>query len=301
MNSYALDRIDKETLMGDVCHLDAIVDLNTYPIADPGSAQWRACVKRIRAWLADDGCSVLSGFVKPDIFDQLQDESASVAPAAYRKIETVNAYNIALDAPLPDGHPGLIQFERGNAFAARDQIPRDHIIQQLYSSPIFQSFIAACCGIPVVYPMADSLAGLVVNVLDPGRSHPWHFDTNAYTVSLLTQKADKGGTFEYCPNIRTSGDENLSAVKQVVTGDGGDLVRRLELQLGDLQLFKGRFSLHRVAPVEGGRARLTAIFAYCEQPGVNGSVSRTRQLFGRGLPAHEVAERELVRADALMD
>lgn len=287
--------------MGNTCHLDDIVDLDTYPIADVGSDEWQGCVKRTRAQLKDDGCSVLVGFVKPDVFDQLRDECASVAPAAHSKIETVNAYNIALDSPLADGHPGRIQFERGNAFVARDQIPSAHIIHQLYSSVIFQSFIAACCEIPVIHPMADPLAGLVVNVLDPGQSHPWHFDTNAYTVSLLTQKADRGGTFEYCPNIRTSGDENLSAVKQVVTGEGGDLVRKIELQLGDLQLFKGRFSLHRVVPVEGRRPRLTAIFAYCEQPGVIGSVSRTRQLFGRVLPAHEVAERELVRADALMD
>jgi hypothetical protein len=69
---------------------------------------------------------------------------------------------------------------------------------------------------------------------------------------------------------------------------------------GDLQLFKGRYALHRVSPVAGARDRHTAIFAYSEQPGVVGSVARTRQLFGRVLPQHLAAEKR-VRVDQLLD
>ena len=62
------------------------------------------------------------------------------------------------------------------------------------------------------------------------------------------------------------------------------------LRPGDLQLFKGRYSLHRVSTVHGRpTARHTAIFAYSERPGVVGSVARTRQLFGRVLPEHLAA------------
>lgn len=279
--------------------LGEIVDLGAYPISDPGGAALDAPLERIRADLAEDGCSVLTGFIRADAQDMLRRESAVVAPFAYRRAETVNAYNIALDTPLPADHPGRVRFERGNAFVARDQIPAGHIIQRLYVSPLFQTFIAACFGVPAVYPMSDPLAGLVVNVLDRGRDHPWHFDTNALTVSLMTQSPESGGTFEYCPGIRAPGDENLAAVSEVVSGRGRDRVRALDLAPGDLQLFNGRFSLHRVAPVAGARERHTAIFAYCEQPGVIGSVARTRQLFGRVLPMHENAERE--RADALLD
>ena len=287
--------------MGTADHLDDIVDLKTYPITEPSSARWQACVDGVRERFDESGCSVLSGFIRADFLDQLQDESSTVASLAYRKIETVNAYNTVLDAGFLENHPGRILFKRGNAFVARDQIPATHIIHRLYISPEFQSFIAACCNVAKIYPMADPLAGLVVNVLNPGREHPWHFDTNAYTVSLLTQRAEKGGTFEFCPGIRTPDSENFEAVRDVLTGQGGDRVRSLNLQLGDLQLFRGRYSLHRVAKVEGARARLTAIFAYCEQPGVIGSVARTRQLFGRVLQDHEVEEHATVRADALLD
>jgi len=78
-------------------------------------------------------------------------------------------------------------------------------------------------------------------------------------------------------------------------------VRRLSLLPGDLQLFMGRYSLHRVTRVQGETARHTVIFAYSERPGVIGNPTRTRQLFGRVLPAHLVGVRNSVRGDQLLD
>ena len=281
--------------------LSEVIDLVAYPIAEPTSEAFRNCVERIRLSLDRDGCCVLDGFIKSDVRERLNMESSSVAPSAYRKVETVNAYNIAVDERLPQDHPARISFERGNAFVARDQIPQSHLIQQLYLSAPFQDFVAACFGVGAVYPMADGLAGLVVNVLEPGREHPWHFDTNAFTVSLLTQPPESGGAFEYVPGIRSPDGENLDAVRSIISSRDVSAVKRLDLRCGDLQFFKGRYALHRVAPVEGGRERLTAIFAFCEQPGVIGSVQRTRQLFGRTLAMHEASERATVRSDGLLD
>jgi hypothetical protein len=131
--------------------------------------------------------------------------------------------------------------------------------------------------------------------------HPWHFDTNEFTVSMLTQEPQAGGVFEYCPNIRSAQAENFADVRAVLAGRGGHLIRRLSLRPGDLQLFKGRYSLHRVTSVHGATARHCAIFAYCERRGVVGSVARTRQLFGRVLPEHLAAEGHAVRVDQLLD
>lgn len=281
--------------------LSEVIDLVNYPIMEPSGIALRTCVERIREDLKRDGCSILRGFIRSTARQRLERESTDVAPLGYSGGETVNSYNIALDAGLPEGHPAHIRFARGNAFVARDQIPETHLIQQLYVSPALQGFIAACFGVRAVYPMADGLAGLVVNVLRPGCQHPWHFDTNAFTVSLLTQSPESGGAFEYASDIRSPDNENLDAVKAVITSSGQIAVKRVELRCGDLQLFKGRFSLHRVTPVHGSRERLAAIFAFCEQPGVIGSVQRTRQLFGRLLPMHEKTARSVVRGDALLD
>jgi hypothetical protein len=278
-----------------------MVDTARYPLAEPTSAGWRDVVSRTQHELRTLGCSVLPDFIHASQRDALRLECAEIAPLAYYDVETVNAYNIDVDADLPADHPGRVAMRRGNAFVARDHIAEDLIIHRLYSGELFRHFIASCFGLSRLYELADPLAGLCLNVVTPGMEHPWHFDTNEFAVSMLTQQPAAGGVFEYCPDIRSERAENLADVRAVLAGRGGHLIRRLALRPGDLQLFRGRYSLHRVSPVQGGRARHSAIFAYSERPGVIGNVARTRQLFGRVLPEHLSAEGRSVRVDRLLD
>ncbi len=281
--------------------LESIVDLERYPLNQPGSPAWHALMDDIHAALEQDGCSVLQGFVRKGMLAGLAQEGRNAAPHAHYMTETVNAYNVNVDAEWDDSHPARITFERGNAFVARDLLPDAGMISRLYTSKTFQQFIATCFGVDAIHELADPLAGLCVNVLTNGKEHPWHFDTNEFTVSLLTQAAASGGVFEFCPNIREPGHENLQDVKAVLEGDAAHKVKRLTLRCGDLQLFRGRHSLHRVTPVAGDDERHTAIFAYTEKPGVIGNVERTRQLFGRVLDVHYDAQSQAVRSDKLLD
>lgn len=281
--------------------LDQVVDTARYPLSELESAEGKAVVSRARRELLTLGCTVLKDFIRPSLRDVLRQECAAIAPRAHFDVETVNVYNIAVDSALPEDHPGRRTFQRGNAFVARDRIPAGSLISRLYSDQVFQRFIADCFRLPQLHELADPLSGLVLNVVEPGMEHPWHFDTNEFTVSMLTQEAKAGGVFEYCPNIRSAHDESFDDVRDVLDGRGGRMTRRLPLQPGDLQLFKGRYSLHRVSPVQGEVARHSAIFAYSERPGVIGSVARTRQLFGRVLPGHLAAEGRAVRSDQLLD
>lgn len=278
-----------------------LIDASRYPLSDPTSAQWQEIVSRVRQDLETDGCSVLRDFVRPELCETLREECASIAHAAYYDVQTVNVYNTSPDPALPAGHPAAVTMERGNAFVPRDRIPDDFVISKLYPSTLFRHFTADCFGLPEVHELADPLSGLCLNVIPPGRSHPWHFDTNEFTVSMLTQGAGAGGVFQYCPGIRSQQAENFDDVGAVLSGRGEHLVRPLELRVGDLQLFKGRYSLHRVTTVAGSTARHTAIFAYSERPGVIGTVERTRQLFGRTTPQHLAAEARPVRVDHLLD
>ncbi|HEY8545199.1 MAG TPA: hypothetical protein VIL36_09130 [Acidimicrobiales bacterium] len=280
--------------------LDHLVDTGRYPLTAPGSPAWSRLVDRARHDLGRDGCCVLPGFVPPSRLEDLRREGVAVAPHAHTRVEVVNAYNIAPGTPLPDDHPGRVRMERGNAFVPWDRIPRSSLLHRLYTSPAVQRFVAACVGLPAVHPLADPLAGLCLNVIAPGRAHPWHFDTNEFSVSILTQAAEHGGAFEYCPGIRSPEDERLADVRGVLDGRRPDLVRRLDLRPGDLQLFRGRYSLHRVTTVAGTTARHTAILAYSERPGVVGTPERTRQLFGRLLPEHR-APGGPARSDRLLD
>ncbi len=162
-------------------------------------------------------------------------------------------------------------------------------------------FIADCLEMPALHCYADPLAGLTANILEPGQQFSWHFDTNDVAVTVLVDPADEGGLFEYAPAARTATDENFDGIQRILEGDLTP-VRTLDLRPGDLQIFRGRYSLHRVTRVGvGSKPRHAAIFAYTAEPGVIGRLARTQQLFGRTLPAHEVAERDRVRADALID
>ncbi|MGH1351242.1 MAG: HalD/BesD family halogenase [Methyloligellaceae bacterium] len=277
------------------------INLDDYPLHEAGGQKWQRVVDGIKQELSANGCSVLPEFVRGDALELLEKEGINVAPHAYRHLETVNAYNIDSEADLPADHPAKITFEKGNAFVARDLIPNNYIINQLYSSSRFKSFIAECFDMKEIYELADPLAALCLNVLDPGRSHPWHFDKNELTVSMLTKAPGGGGVFEYCPNIRTAENENFDAVRSVIMDHGEEHISRLHLNPGDLQLFKGRFSLHRVTPVTGNTERHTAIFAYTPIPGVVGYPERTRQLFGRVLPEHKAALQNAIKNDALLD
>ena len=120
------------------------------------------------------------------------------------------------------------------------------------------------------------------------------------SVFAITVVSCAGATARF--GIMTaSSSENFDDVRAVLEGRGGDRVRSLRLRPGDLQLFKGRYALHRVGTVTGARERHTAIFSYSERPGVVGSPARTRQLFGRLLPEHAAAGRAAVRVDELLD
>jgi len=278
--------------------IEQAVNTSHYPLAEPDGLAWRSAVARVRAELAADGCSVLRDFIRPARLTTLGEQCASIAGRAYDEVRTVNVYNTAPDPSLPPDHPAHLTMARGNSFVARVDIPDDFLIHRLYLDHGFQRFLAACLEVPRIHPLADPYAGLCLNVVEPGREHPWHFDTNEYAVSMVTQAPDSGGVFEYCPGIRTPSEEHLDDVAAVLAGRGEHLVRRLALRPGDLQVFRGRYSLHRVTRVAGETARHSAIFSYSERGDIVGSPERTRQLFGRVAPAH-LAPRG--RLDGLLD
>jgi hypothetical protein len=89
----------------------------------------------------------------------------------------------------------------------------------------------------------------------------WHFDACELVASILLRSADDGGDFEYIPGVRSAEDENFAAVESVLSGQDKQRVS-VNLQPGDMVLFRGRHSLHRVTPIRGKRTRLMALMSY---------------------------------------
>ncbi len=274
------------------------IDLDRYPIDRAGTAEHAELISRLRDQLRLDGCAVLPGFIRSDRIGALVAEADRAAPNGHQSIEHTNPYFTNDRPDLPADHPLRRFASRSNAFVPADNFGADSILRAIYEWAAFAPFIKDALNEDRFYRYADPLADVIVNAVEEGDGFPWHFDTNNYTVTLALQNGASGGAFEYCPNMRTSTDENYDGVRTVLDGDRKP-VKTLQLHPGDLQLFKGRYSLHRVTPVQGSRRRYVAIFSFVEEPGMVGRPERVRQLYGRLLPIH--LEREGRRADSLID
>ena len=276
-----------------------LIDLQRYPISTPGPAR-DAVLAEVRAGLAARGCAVLKGFLTPAGVSAAVAEADSVADKSHSSYSRTNAYFTADDPGLPESDPRRRFFDRSNAFIPADNFAPGGALRTIHDCDGFDDFIRDCLEEPEdrFFRYADPLADVIVNAAGAGNGFPWHFDTNNFTVTLALQNAEHGGAFEYAPMIRDNVDEHFEEVAKVLDGTS-DKVVSLALEPGDLQLFKGRYSLHRVAPLEGPKPRYVAILSYVEAPDMVGSVERTRQLYGRTLPIHH--ERAGQRTDSLID
>ena len=275
------------------------IDTERYPVDKPGTDQFTAMIEGIHGKLAEDGCAVLKGFLKQAALPQFVAEADAAAPNAHNSRNRTNPYFSKDDDSLDASHPRRRFYDRSNAFIPADNFGQDSALRAIYEWPLFFSFMREALNEPQdkFFRYADPLADVIVNMAGEGNGFPWHFDTNNFTVTLALQNADEGGDFEYAASIR-SGDENFDAVRDVLDGTSNQ-VTVLKLEPGDLQIFRGRYSLHRVAPLKGDTPRYVAIFSYIEKEGMVGSPERTKQLYGKVLPIH--LERAGLRSDAYLD
>ncbi len=275
---------------------NTLINLNRYPIHQPGK-QRNALIKRVQTALDNDGCAVLRKFLSPAGLSETLAEADSVSDKGHRSFNRTNPYFTKDDPTLPSVDPRRQFFDRSNNFIPADNFKPSGALRMIHDFPSFEPFLKECLQQEKFYRYADPLADVIINMADAGNGFPWHFDTNNFTVTLAIQNADSGGAFQYAPNIRSNG-ENFEEVSKVLEGTSDKIVN-LDLQPGDLQLFKGRYSLHRVAPLHGNTPRYVAIFSYVEEPDMVATPERCKQLYGRVLPLHY--ERAGLRPDNYLD
>lgn len=275
---------------------ETLIDLTRYPINQPGPVL-DALLRRVQADLTAQGCAVLKGFVNPQGIIALAKQAEGVADKGFRSFNRTNPYFTKDNPDLPPSDPRRQFFDRSNSFIPADNFPAGTPLRSLYEYAPLTTFIKTSLQEPNFFPYADPLADVIVNMAEEGNGFPWHFDTNNFTVTIAIQNADSGGAFEYAPNIR-AGAENFDEVAKVLDGTS-ERVRTLVLEPGDLQIFRGRYSLHRVAPLAGKTPRFVGIFSYVEQDGMVATPERCKQLYGRALPIHY--ERAGQRSDAYLD
>ena len=163
---------------------------------------------------------------------------------------------------------------------AYDLFPDDSPIRRLFEWEELRALVAAILGLDTVYPYADPLGALNLAVMGDGDELQWHFDQTDFVVSILLQDCAGGGDFEYVPRIRSAAQPNYAAVERLLDG-GRDGVVTLDMAPGTLALFQGRWSIHRVTPIEGSVPRLIALLGYDTKPGTVSSDNLKLRRYGR--------------------
>ena len=280
--------------------LEEVVDLNRYPIHVRDSERYRELVFEARKGLGTEECAYLPDFVLPDAVETMRVEAEELVPEAVYFREQHNPYfsDVPEDALPRDPRRSLGR--KTNGLVAGESFDRSRPIWQLCRHPAMKNFVEDCLAVKPLYFYDDPYGCLNVSVQTEGEEFAWHFDTNEFTVSILLQKPREGGLFEFAPNVRTPESECYHEVADVIDGVS-DRVVSLDLRPGDLQLFKGRYSVHRVTPVKGEVSRLIALFAYAREPGMYATPERSKQIWGKVHPDQIAAARRRRRADTLID
>jgi len=260
--------------------LEQLVDLSSYPITDLESEAARALVELCRTRLARDGACVLENFLRPQVAERALAEIQGLLGQAFYCEKQHNPYLSADDPAFTAEHPRNRPQVSDLGCLADDLISEGSVLRHLYQWDRLLAFIAALLEVPRLYPYADPLGSLNVNIFQPGQQLGWHYDNADWAVTLMLQPAEAGGVYEYLPWLRGDQDENYDAAARVLDGERAGL-RVLAQGVGALVLFRGRRSLHRVTPVSGSRPRLVSVFSYDTEPGVMLTEHNRMLFYGR--------------------
>ena len=247
-------------------------------------AAYREVVAAARQVLRDRNCARLADFIRPDVLATMQGEAAALAPLATFTKADLNPYFTTPPAGTPADHPLRRFAPRRHGMVRGDRFAREGAIWSVFQSEDLCAFVADCLGYDRLYTYRDPFGCVNVNVQPAGQAFPWHFDNNDFTVSIGLKQPRAGGAFEYVPDIRSDGNENYDEVQKVLDGERRR-VQSLFLHPGDLQLFRGGHTLHRVtAPLDEDRHSL--LLSYVADPANIVSAEKAIRIWGEAHPLH---------------
>ena len=264
-------------------HEADLVDLDRYPLHRPDAPAYRELVAAARVELAGRGLVDLEGFMVDEArrrdLRRLLPLFGSVG-FAHERDHTI--YFADTVEGLDPSHGALARLRTSNRTLCGDDLAGSET-DRLYRWPPLRRFVADICAIAELHLLADPLACLNAMAYVEGEALGWHFDRALYTTTLLLQRPESGGAFEYRKDLRTDDDANHDGVARLLAGQD-PAVTVADPAPGTLTVFRGRHTPHRVVPVGGGRPRVVAVLSFAERPGVQFSADERRGFYGRRGP-----------------
>lgn len=255
--------------------LNDIIDLGKFPIESKKFMQ--DCKKE----LDKNGVLVMPGFMQEQAVNLVKQEGETNKDKAYFCQDNHTVYLSEPDPQYDTEHARNRMVVSSKGCICDDVVPTDSPLRTLYDSESFRAFMCHVLGEEELHEYADPLSSINLHYAEKGQELGWHFDNSSFAITLMIQPTVKGGDFEFVRDVRDAdkGEMNFEGVTQVLNGETE--VNKLNMPAGALVLFRGRNSIHRVAPNEGDVTRMLVVLAYNSEPGVSLSEEARMTFFGR--------------------
>ncbi len=259
--------------------MDKLINLESYPLHQLESAAGQQLVTQCIDDLEHKGMFTLKGFMRREVIDEILPELLQkLKQESFTHAREHNIYFNNDITDIPADHPALTRVETINHTLCGDQIAEP--LRQIYELPALAEFLARVMRKSSLFPMGDPLACANVMGYYEGEGLNWHFDRSEFTTTLLLQAPREGGDFQFRQALRSDQDQNYDGIASLLRGEDSE-VSTLQLGAGDLNVFKGINTAHRVTPPVGDLARVVTVFTYYETPGIFFSDEENLGFYGR--------------------
>jgi len=260
------------------------LNLSEYPLHQPTSKAYQQLVAEWRSKLTTTGLINLENFLSSDGVEHFRSEVYERMPDAFHSVHGAQAYFARMPGDYPSDALG------SNTHCLGHHNLQNSAMDALYNWEPLRKFIAALTGNRQVFLHEDPTNALVVQVYKPGCWTGWHFDRAIFTTIINLGEPEAGGKFECAPGIRTEENPCYDDVRDVLLAQS-DRVSQHDMKAGSLTLMLGRYSLHRVTPVEQAQDRISLVLKYETEPGVFISVKDRKHIYGPSAPGPDSAEK----------
>jgi hypothetical protein len=255
--------------------LASILNTKSHPIDD---LEYRS---KCKSMLDQDGVLVLKNFLLSDSIRSILEEAIQQERLAYYCVNEHNVYLEPFDDNYHKSHPRNRTVVSSKGCITDDQVPKGSALRALYDSKDFKEFLCSVLNEESLYKYDDNLSSINIHYAKTGQELGWHFDNSSFAITLLIQKPEAGGEFEYIRDFRNSknNDNNYDQVLDLINGQCKP--KKLAMENGSLVLFRGKDAIHRVTPTVGDRTRILSVLAYNSEPNVKLSETARMTFFGK--------------------
>ena len=255
--------------------LSSVIDDLNHPIENES---YRSKCKKI---LDLEGVLVLKDFLHSSVINSILSEAKKQEYLAYYCTNNHNVYLKPSDKSFLLNHARNRTVVSSKGCITDNQVPIHSPLRTLYDSEEFKGFLCSVLDEKALYKYDDNLSSINIHYANEGQELGWHFDNSSFAITLLIQKPNEGGSFEYIRDFRDSVNNimNYEGVNYLLDDKFSPDV--LTIEPGSLVLFRGRNAVHRVTPTKGDQMRILSVLAYNSEPGIQLSESARMTFYGK--------------------